>query len=111
SIGRIPLPDGEGFSGSVNSWSGGLRLGILRESFTAPGVSLSGMYRQVGGVEYGDPEFSQEDAYFKIDDMEVWSARAAVSKRLLALGLTAGAGYDWCSGGATIRIQDPTNAS
>src|SRR5690606_36597323 len=55
--------------------------------------------------------FSQEDAYFKIDDMEVWSARAAGSKRLLALGLTAGAGYDWYSGGATIRIQDPTNAS
>lgn len=111
SVGRIPLPEGEGFSGSVNSWGGGLRLGILRESFTAPGVSLSGMYRNVGGVEYGEPELTDEDAYFKIDDMSVWSARAAVSKRLLMLGLTAGAGYDWYSGGATIRIQDPTNAS
>lgn len=111
SAGRIPLPSGEGFSGSVNSWGAGLRVGILRESFTAPGVSLSGMYRNVGGVEYGDRELSDEDAYFQLDDMRVWSARAAVSKRLLALGLVAGAGYDWYAGGATVRIQDPTNAS
>ena len=109
SAGIIPLPEGEGFSGSVTSWSAGLRLGLLRESFTAPGVSLSAMYRGVGGVEYGAPDLGDEDAYFRLDDTRVWSARAAVSKRLLALGLTAGAGYDWYEGGATIRVRDPSS--
>jgi hypothetical protein len=106
SFGHVPLPEGEGFAGSVNSWAAGARVGFLRESFTAPGLSLSGMYRSVGGVEYGDPELEGEQSHFEIEDLGIWSARAAVSKRLLGFGLTGGVGYDWYSGGASLRIAD-----
>lgn len=107
SVGRIPLPEGEGFSGAANSWGAGLRVGLLRESFTAPGVSVSAMYRKVGEIEYGDPELNDQDAYFRLDDMSTWSVRAAASKRLLGFGLTGGAGYDRYSGGVNVQVRDP----
>ncbi|HSJ12929.1 MAG TPA: hypothetical protein VK939_00855 [Longimicrobiales bacterium] len=106
SLGILPLPDGEGFSGSPSSWAAGARVGILRESFTAPGVSVSGMYRRLGDVEYGDPELQERDAYFLMDDLSGWTLRGAVSKRLLGLGLTAGAGYDRYSSGVRLVVRD-----
>jgi hypothetical protein len=39
----------------VVAWALGARVGILRESFTAPGVSVSAMYRSIGSFSYGDP--------------------------------------------------------
>jgi hypothetical protein len=44
SAGTVPVPEDDGFdSGRVSGWGLGARIGILRESFTAPGVSLSAM--------------------------------------------------------------------
>ncbi|HSJ10798.1 MAG TPA: hypothetical protein VK928_12820, partial [Longimicrobiales bacterium] len=55
SVGIIPLPRGEGFDNSAPlTWAAGARVGILRESFTAPGVSVSMMYRRLGDVTFGD---------------------------------------------------------
>jgi hypothetical protein len=107
SVGTIPLPSGEGFDGSPFSWAAGARLGILRESFTAPGISVSGTYRKVGEIEYGDAELANEDAYFLMDDLSAWSLRGTISKRLLALGLTAGAGYDRYDSAVLLRVDDP----
>jgi hypothetical protein len=109
SVGTIPLPSGEGFDGSPFSWAAGARLGILRESFTAPGISVSGTYRKVGEIEYGDPELVSEDAYFLMDDLSAWSLRGTISKRLLALGLTAGAGYDRYNSAVQLIVDDPSD--
>lgn len=117
----IPLGsfDVEGFSDDTPdfAWGAGARLGLLRESFTMPGISVSVMYHRLGTVAYGDvcsqPQLGgvtqPGDGYtvsagecgngdgdpgeFRVD-LSSWSTRAAVSKRLLGLGLAAGVGYD-----------------
>lgn len=103
--------DAPGFSYGV-----GARLGVLRESFTTPGLSVSLMYHRLDELRYGsvceEPGLGgvteERDGYtaqagpcagggdpgeFRVD-LSTWSARAAASKRLLGLGLTAGVGYD-----------------
>lgn len=98
------------------AWGGGVRIGVLRESFTVPGISVSGMYRRLGNVGFGnvcDAGIAAEttepaDGYtfhrgecvgsgdfgqFSFG-LSNWSARAAISKRLLAIGAVAGIGYD-----------------
>lgn len=117
----LPLStfDVEGFDEDTPGFSYGVgaRLGLLRESFTMPGVSVSLMYHKLGRVTYGNvcenPGLGgvgiRGDGYeatagpclggggdpgeFSLD-LSSWSSRAAVSKRLLGLGLTAGVGYD-----------------
>lgn len=118
----LPLStfDTEGFSrGDVPdfTWGLGARVGLLRESFTTPGVSVSLMYRRLADLSYGNvcespalggvtengdgytvnagacPSGSGDPGEFHMN-LTDWSTRAAVSKRLLGLGLTAGVGYD-----------------
>lgn len=99
----------------------GARIGILRESFLLPGVSVSGMYRRLGEVAFGNvcegsaqvttrdfgqaytleqglciPEMSGRpgDPGEFAFDLSNTSIRAVVSKRLLPVGIAAGAGYD-----------------
>lgn len=98
------------------AFGGGVRLGLLGESFTTPGVSVSVMYRSLGETKFGDA--CPSDAQFTTTsggdgyevrrgrclgdgdlgdiqiEVENWSTRAAVSKRLLGVGLAAGVGYD-----------------
>jgi hypothetical protein len=108
SFGVVPMPEGKGFNGSPKTWALGARVGVMRESFTAPGISVSAMYRRVGDVAYGDTTFQDRDAYFEVDDLHVWSYRAAISKRLplVGVGATAGVGLDRYNAKATIGIHD-----
>jgi hypothetical protein len=111
SAGIIPLPKGEGFSeSSPKTWSVGARVGLLRESFTAPGISVSGMYRRLGDLSYGDSTFQSRDAFFALDDYSVWSFRAAISKRipLIGFGATVGAGLDKYDAAARLAVHDPS---
>ncbi len=104
------LVDVEGVEdGTENiSWGAGVRVGIIRESFLTPGISVSAMYRRLGTFRYGEVcpagtldagggivtcTGSGDEGEFAFD-LTNWSGRAAVSKRLLGLGLTAGVGYD-----------------
>lgn len=76
----------------------GARIGLLRETFTAPGVAVSGMFRHAGPMRYGEscglaPEcvgFNGQ-ADFGVDDI---SARLTVGKRLGPVGVMGGAGWD-----------------
>lgn len=128
----IPLGifDVEGFSDDTPDFSYGVgaRLGLLRESFTMPGISVSLMYHRLGTVSYGDVcdepllgGISQERNGYTVTagpclnnqgdpgefavDLSNWSTRAAVSKRLLGLGLTAGVGYDRFSSDAAFGFR------
>lgn len=105
--------DTDGFAGDSDDLALGFgaRVGLLRESFTVPGVSLSLMYHRLGSVRYGNVCESASVAGTGNDfergvcpgagdpgefaaAVNTWSARAVVGKRLLGLGLTAGLGYD-----------------
>lgn len=92
-VGLVAMP-GDGFGGDLLVARGlGLRLGLLRESFTLPGVSVSAMYHAIGDVTFGDPRLLTTDGFFR-SSASVLSLRAGVSKRIMLVGVTAGVGYD-----------------
>jgi len=101
SAGKLSLPNE--FTKSPASWALGARVGILRESFTAPGVSITGMYRRIGDIQYGTGDTTQSDAMFRLHDNSVMSVRAVVGKRLFVLGANVGVGYDRYSSTAESR--------
>lgn len=92
SVSFIPAIDKTGLTEDIVNWGLGARVGILKQGLVMPGVSVSGMYRNMGEVSFGsladgDPaEFST--------DLSTLSLRAAVSKGFLAFDFAAGAGYD-----------------
>ena len=107
SYGFSSLPDDKGFDDSPNSWGLGARVGLLRESFTVPGVSVSAMYRGFGDVDFGDRTLTNRDAAFRLSDQSVFSLRGTVGKRFLTLGATAGVGYDRYSSEVAAILRDP----
>jgi hypothetical protein len=108
SVGILPLPRGEGFDdSSPATWAVGARVGILRESFTAPGVSVSAMYRGLGRTSYGSADLSDRDAFIQMSGYAVTSLRATVGKRVLGYGLTAGIAHDRYSADVVARVRDP----
>lgn len=115
------------------AWGGGVRVGLLRESFTMPGLSLSAMYHRLGTVQWGricpariatstnsGPGYTLEEGLCFDEaatspdagdlgefafDLSSWSTRAAASKHLLGLGLSAGVGYDRFSSDLGIGVR------
>ncbi len=94
------LPTGEGFDGKETGLTLGARFGLLRESFTLPGVSVSVSRRMLGEVGYGTAEGTGGGAVTVHPN--VTAIRATVGKDLLAIGVLAGMGWDRYSGSATI---------
>ncbi|HEX2081771.1 MAG TPA: hypothetical protein VHG08_28965 [Longimicrobium sp.] len=126
SVSVLPLELlGDEFGDNAFSWGAGARVGLIRESFVTPGVSVSLMYRSLGEVSLGDVCSGSEgtegnprscstadgdfgELRFGLDN---WSARAAVSKRLLGLGLTAGVGYDRFETSADFAFRAPDGSN
>ena len=108
SYSSLGLPD-QFVPENAESWAVGVRLGILRESFTAPGIAVTGMYRDIDDVQLGNTLTSTNGpgTFFRVRDMAMWSARATVGKRILMLGATAGIGWDRFTGSA--EAQDGSN--
>lgn len=94
-------------------WGAGVRLGVLRETARVPGVALSFMYRSMGDVQIGNvcegsetpdplpsapPGTTLCNAEGDVGQARMaltgLNARATVSRRVLGVGLTLGAGYD-----------------
>ena len=110
SYGRLSVPD-EFVQDALNSWAVGVRVGILRESFTAPGIAVSGMYRNIEGQTFGSffAPNNGPGTYFVVRDSKVWSGRATVGKRILMLGAVAGIGYDKFTGLGEIQNEGNFN--
>ena len=118
SLGVVMPPSSQGFHGSVTSGSVGARVGLLRESFTLPGVSFSASRRFVGGAGLGDTELGDRTA-LEVDP-SVTSLRLTVGKDLFGIGVLAGWGRDdgdadvvlsVSDGGAgVITVSDPVEA-
>lgn len=95
------LPVGEGFDGRTSSWTVGARLGILRESFTLPGLALSVSRRDLGPIRLGSAMGPGSGAVMV--DPIVHAVRATVGKDLLSVGVLAGMGWDRMSGAVEIH--------
>jgi hypothetical protein len=122
SVSVLPLSLVEDFGDNAFSWGAGARVGLIRESFVTPGVSVSLMYRDLGDVQFGEvcggtevPVGDNRTLCSTSDDdfgevsfgLSNISARGAVSKRLLGLGLTAGVGYDKFETDANFAFRAP----
>lgn len=92
SISALLLPADDGFQNDAAGYGLGARVGLLRESFTAPGVSVSGFYKWFDRVQYGSVD-SGDEAQFGLD-MSTWSFRAGISKSFVAFGFAVGVGWD-----------------
>ncbi len=112
SGGAVFLPSGEGFDGTTSAFSFGARLGLLRESFTLPGVAVSVTRRMSGQVSLGEVDAGDRAAVTL--DPSLTSIRATVGKDLLSVGVLAGVGWDLHGGeaavelgsGPTVSVQD-----
>ena len=100
SAGVLGLARADGFGGNAHSAGIGARLGLLRESFGVPGVSVSAVRRFFGDVRLGDAH-----AVTVRLEPAATSLRALVGKELWAVGIVAGAGWDTYSG--TVTIEGP----
>jgi hypothetical protein len=104
SAALLPLRSGSGFEdGTTLSWAAGARIGILRESFTAPGVSIDALYRGVGDVAWRDPA-TAGGKLLELDGNRVTSVRGVVGKRIFGFGATAGMGWDRYRSNATVDV-------
>ncbi|MFH1764365.1 MAG: hypothetical protein ABIF09_09250 [Gemmatimonadota bacterium] len=101
----IAPPKAKGFQENVMGWGIGTRIGVLRESFSLPGISLSAFHRSLGTnslweVDEGDPA----EAVF---DVRVSSLRGVIGKDIGGIGVFGGAGWDRYTGDALLVVTDP----
>ena len=105
----VRTPRDQGFQENPTGWGIGARVGILRESFSLPGISLSAFHRSLGNIDLwnmdeGDPA---EGSF----DLRVSSLRGVVGKDLWGLGFFGGAGWERYSGDMTLLAADPGDTS
>ena len=97
----VRLPAGAGFRGSSHGFGAGARIGLVRESFVLPGISVSAVRRWHGNVRagsLGDGDLGELDA-----ELTATSLRATLGKNWFVLGIMAGAGWDRYEG--RVRIS------
>ena len=101
------LPVGKGFeSAAVWGWSAGVRLGLFRESFTLPGVSLTATYGRSSGVALGDAAGLTTDGAAE-GAVSVLGAALVASRRVLGLRLAGGLSWDRYASDVTLRYTGP----
>ena len=107
SFGAIIYPSGKGFVNNSTAFGLGARIGVLRESFTAPGVSVS-LYRKWSDrIQRGTSGFS--DAEYGMD-LRAWSFRGAISKSFVAFALGFTLGYDNFSSDVDYSVSEIAGA-
>ena len=96
----IMLPESEGYEGRTTVRTFGGRLGLVRESFSVPGIALT-VLRSLG-----DNVIYTGDAGVITVDPSTTATRLAIGKDLLGLGLHAAVGRDWTSSNARLGVLD-----
>lgn len=104
------LPGSRGFGdGTTSSFGLGARVGLLRESFTLPAVSVTAVHRWSGGVELRPPvtgDATPGGAF----DLSTSSLRGTVGKDLYGVGVLLGAGWDRYAGRVRVDSGLPGEA-
>jgi hypothetical protein len=98
------FPGDQGFGGTVSVLSIGARVGMLRESFTLPAVTVSIARRFSGEVQLGDVAAS--DLGQVSVDPGITSLRGTVGKDFFAFGVLAGVGWDDFGSATTLRATN-----
>ncbi|TVP59126.1 MAG: hypothetical protein EA351_02005 [Gemmatimonadales bacterium] len=98
----LPVPVMDGVSGRAASFGAGARVGVLRESFTFPGVTLTFMHRRAGALDYRGEAEPRAEARIQ---PRVSSLRAVVGKDLWEIGVSGGVQWDRIRGDARARAR------
>jgi hypothetical protein len=113
----LSVPSPSPLEGGALVGGAGIRVGLLRESFTLPGATVVLMHRRVGSLErsvepysvtlqgippdLGSPGPYQAD-YRVATSPRVTSLRGVVGKDLLEVGISLGVQRDWMRGDAEV---------
>jgi hypothetical protein len=92
------------FGGRAQTLSVGARVGILRESFTLPAVTLSVSRRFGSEIRLGDVTAGDQSHVRLVPG--ITSLRATIGKDLFAFGVLAGVGWDDFSAETTVRASN-----
>jgi len=101
----VATPSESGFQEEMLGWGVGGRLGVLRESFSLPGITASASYRSLGEGELWNEEAGQPG--FGGFDLRTLSFRATVGKDIGGIGFLAGAGWERYEGDINFTLEDP----
>ena len=104
SLNLVFLQEDDGFTEHEGLISIGGRLGLFRESFTMPGLTVSLMQHYGEDLAWGEVSTSGASL---TTDITTTSLRATVGKDLFAMALLAGVGLDWQKGDFGVRVADP----
>jgi hypothetical protein len=101
----IRTPEDQGFQEAVSGWGAGTRIGVLRESFSLPGVTVTAFFRSLGSVNLwnvddGDPSEAELG-------LHAYAVRGVIGKDLWGIGVFGGVGWDRYSGDVSILVADP----
>ena len=102
SYSLMRLPEGAGFEKMSSGVGLGARVGLVRESFVVPGLSISGVRRWHGDIKAGDLAAGHPGEF--VTDLTVTSLRATLGKNWFVLGLMGGVGWDRYEGNATLTV-------
>lgn len=98
----VSLPAGAGLSGSGSGLGVGARVGLIRESFTLPGISVAASRSwhadvQAGSTADGNPGEATTG-------LMVSSLRATAGKNWFVIGLMGGVGWDRYEGDVELSV-------
>ncbi|MCY4400465.1 MAG: hypothetical protein OXE96_14165 [Gemmatimonadetes bacterium] len=103
SYSLMRLPEGAGFEKMSSGVGLGARVGLIRESFVVPGLSISGVRRWHGDIKAGDVGAGHPGEL--VTDLTVSSLRATLGKNWFVLGLMGGVGWDRYEGDARLTVS------
>ncbi len=104
----LRLPEAAGFEGWSSGAGAGLRVGLVRESFTLPGISVSAMRRWRGRLRAGAAPGAGPSSVET--DLTTTSLRAMVGKNWFFVGLLGGVGWDRYEGDARLSASSDDDA-
>lgn len=101
----VTLSEDDGFGEDMTGFGVGVRLGILRESFGIPGVTVTATRRWLGESSLAASVASGDRS--SDFDTRVTSLRGVVGKDFFAIGFLAGIGWDRYDGDGSLLVSGP----
>ncbi len=102
AVSVLRLPTDAGFAGSGAAFGAGARVGLIRESFTLPGISVAASRTWHGDVEIGSAAEGRPG--HATSALTVSSLRATGGKNWFVIGLMGGVGWDRYEGDVQLAV-------
>jgi hypothetical protein len=102
-------PEKGGFQDGAAGWGVGGRIGLFRESFSLPGLSVTAFHRFLG--DHSLWQVAGDDPVEAAFDLQASSLRAMVGKDLWGIGFFGGFGWDRYLGDVSLVVSDPSGGS